>query len=320
MLGFQIAHQLHHRERVRLGWGQGLRLAIDGCVLREVPHGGRLVADGQQVLTLILRKFVQGQQLAESDNRIQRPDCIAMCSLEDSVPHGDRPPECAVTLGLDGQSGGGDGEAHQSRGGRQNQHGCAPIAVGVTFCVEGSTMRVVEKGATGGRWACEGGMGLGEVATTENRVVAYQLAVASLPRRRGWLTALGARNDGVSPAGVFAVLDSIRMTYQARVGDLCDGEPSDASGLAIDEFDAHLNATRSCCLVALQVAIDSLPNGTMWERALSLREDGTDPATVIATWAEMRMELHGCIGSLQDEGRSAGVEIVNRHVRSEVTR
>lgn len=57
-------------------------------------------------------------------------------------------------------------------------------------------------------------------STTQDKIAAYQLAIESLPRPELWYAALGSRNDGSTPAGIFAALDGLRMELQVRIGDL----------------------------------------------------------------------------------------------------
>lgn len=59
-------------------------------------------------------------------------------------------------------------------------------------------------------------------ASLRDRLTAYQLAIESLPRPAMWYMAINSRDDGSTPAGVFAVLDELRMEFQARIGDLVD--------------------------------------------------------------------------------------------------
>ncbi len=59
-------------------------------------------------------------------------------------------------------------------------------------------------------------------ASVMDKVTAYQLAIESLPDPAIWFRAIGSREDGTTPEGVFAAMDDLRMRLQIRIGDLRD--------------------------------------------------------------------------------------------------
>lgn len=132
-------------------------------------------------------------------------------------------------------------------------------------------------------------------ATTQDRIVAYQMAIDALPRADRWSAAIAARTDGSSVAGVFAVIDRLKMEYQGCIGALAEGEAAPRPARL------DINATAQDTIVGYQLAIDSLPRGARWEHALSLRTDGSTPSGVVAALDALRMSLHVRLGDLMED-------------------
>lgn len=65
--------------------------------------------------------------------------------------------------------------------------------------------------------------------TAHDRLAAYRLIIAHLPRQPLWTTAICVRKDGSTAPGVFAVVDELRMELHVRIGDLYEKLTHEAS-------------------------------------------------------------------------------------------
>ncbi len=74
---------------------------------------------------------------------------------------------------------------------------------------------VAEGRAVGTGWSCNHP----DVAITDVET-AYVLLISSLPRRDYWSDAICSRNDGSSVDGVCSVIDELRASLQAHLGNL----------------------------------------------------------------------------------------------------
>lgn len=74
---------------------------------------------------------------------------------------------------------------------------------------------VSEGRAVSPRWSCDHP----DVAITDVET-AYVLLISSLPRRAYWSAAICSRNDGSSVDGVCSVIDELRASLQAHLGNL----------------------------------------------------------------------------------------------------
>lgn len=144
------------------------------------------------------------------------------------------------------------------------------------------------------------------ISTTEDQIAAHRLAINSLPRASQWSTAVLRRGDGTSVSGVFAALDAVRMDWQARVGCLVAG---DGAPMEEELLDRQVHATPQDALTALELAISRLPKRSVWQGAVSLREEGTTADGIFSAIGDIRADLHQRIGKLLDLSSTDGPSV-----------
>lgn len=131
--------------------------------------------------------------------------------------------------------------------------------------------------------------------TAPERIHAYRHAMDCLSCRQ-WAGAIGRRTDGSSVAGVFNVLQALRIECQARIGDLAEQGSVDER---IRVREHNLDATSQDIVTALEIAVSQLSTVHAWGKEAGMSEAGLSADGIGAALGEIRRNLHECIGVAQ---------------------
>lgn len=122
-------------------------------------------------------------------------------------------------------------------------------------------------------------------------LLAYEMALASLPRREEWSATVSKRTDGSSADGIFSVLEALRAEFYSRLGEKV--APTHIHSGVI----GNCLASSTDMVSAYELAASSLPRGDQWYRAVARRTDGVSAEQVFHVLGTIRAELHEAIGN-----------------------
>jgi hypothetical protein len=121
--------------------------------------------------------------------------------------------------------------------------------------------------------------------TPNDRVAAYQMALASLPQAGIWFRAIGMHCHKGTIDGVLRALDRLRLELQVLLD--CPAQHVDVTrtGFALTSDSTISSAD---WIEAYRLAIQTLPSADRLFGAVSARGDGVSAAAVFACLEELR--------------------------------
>lgn len=120
--------------------------------------------------------------------------------------------------------------------------------------------------------------------------LAYEMALASLPRREEWFGTISKRCDGSSADGIFSALEALRAEFYSRLGERIVLASACLSVLGSDVAD---NAD---VVSAYELAAMSIPRRDEWYAAVAARSDGVNAEEIFQVLGRLRAEIHEAIG------------------------